>query len=248
MRDFDMHGHGRRHGHRFGGHSMAKPLMIGAVLFVVLGLLVMSLWNALLPAIIGVKSIGFWQALGLLVLCRILFGGLGFRPGMFGMGRERRRMHERWMKMTPEEREQFVQQRRGGFWRHGHHHHGERHGHCHHRHEQQAYEGPRGPQDVTGSAPQAPEDELAETLFGVPQSPEDEYLSELVWHELQEALAELPAAQREAFEKTELHGYSFKELAEETGVSVQALLSRKHKAVLYLRTRLRNLYDELTEG
>jgi RNA polymerase sigma factor (sigma-70 family) len=92
------------------------------------------------------------------------------------------------------------------------------------------------------------EDELAETLFGVPQSPEDEYLSELVWNELEEALAELPESQREAFEKTELHGYSFKELAEETGTSVQALLSRKHKAVLYLRTRLHSLYDELTEG
>lgn len=92
-----------------------------------------------------------------------------------------------------------------------------------------------------------PEDELAETLFGVPQSPEDEYLSQLLWDELEDAMSELPVAQREAFEKTELHGYSFKELAEETGTSVQTLLSRKHKAVLYLRTRLRNLYDELTE-
>ncbi len=81
----------------------------------------MSLWNALLPAILGVKSIGFWQALGLLVLCRILFGGLGFRPGMFGM---RRRMHERWMQMTPEQREEFVRARREGFGRHGHR------GHC----------------------------------------------------------------------------------------------------------------------
>jgi hypothetical protein len=43
----------------------------------------------------GVKAIGFWQALGILVLSRILFGGLGFRPGMFGA---HRRMHERWMK------------------------------------------------------------------------------------------------------------------------------------------------------
>ena len=93
-----------------------------------------------------------------------------------------------------------------------------------------------------------PEDELAETLFGVPHSPEDEYLSQLLWDELEDAMSELPVAQREAFEKTELHGYSFKELAEETGISVQALLSRKHKAVLYLRTRLRNLYDELMEG
>ncbi len=149
MRDFDMHGHGRGHGHRFGGHSMAKPLVIGAVLIAVLGLLVMSLWNALLPAIIGVKSIGFWQALGLLVLCRILFGGLGFRPGMFGMGRERRRMHERWMKMTPEEREQFVQQRRGGFWRHGH-------GHCHHHDERRGDRRERHGENE--SYPQQPED------------------------------------------------------------------------------------------
>jgi hypothetical protein len=96
------------HGRGFGRHRMGKALVIGAVLFVVLGLLVMSLWNALLPAILGVKAIGFWQALGLLVLCRILFGGLGFRPGMFGA---HRRMHERWMNMTPEQREAFIQQR-----------------------------------------------------------------------------------------------------------------------------------------
>ncbi|MBF8468362.1 hypothetical protein FML31_11715 [Klebsiella oxytoca] len=88
---------------------MAKPLLIGAALIIVLGLLVMSLWNALLPAILGVKSIGFWQAIGLLALSRILFGGLGFRPGMFGMGHARRRMHERWMKMSPEQRDEFVQ-------------------------------------------------------------------------------------------------------------------------------------------
>jgi hypothetical protein len=95
---------------------MGKGLVIGAVIFVVLGLLVMTLWNALLPAILGVKAIGFWQALGILVLSRILFGGLGFRPGMFGA---HRRMHERWMNMTPEQREAFIQQRREGFGRHG---------------------------------------------------------------------------------------------------------------------------------
>lgn len=91
-----------------------------------------------------------------------------------------------------------------------------------------------------------PEDELAETIFGVPQTPEDEYLKTLLWEELEEALAELPDAQREVFEKTELLGYSYNELAEESGSSVQTLLSRKHKAVLFLRTRLRNLYDEIT--
>ena len=107
MRDIDMHG--QHHHHRFGRHRMAKPLLIGVALIAILGLLVMSLWNALLPAILGVKSIGFWQALGILALSRILFGGLGFRPGMFGMGHARRRMHERWMNMSPEQRDEFVQ-------------------------------------------------------------------------------------------------------------------------------------------
>ena len=132
MRHFDMHEHHRG----FGGHRMAKPVVIGVVLFAVLGLLVMSLWNALLPAIVGVKTIGFWQALGLLVLCRILFGGLGFRPGMFGG--MRRRMKERWMQMTPEQREAFMQHRREGFGRHGHRGHCHNHSHWHQRPEEKA--------------------------------------------------------------------------------------------------------------
>ncbi len=115
MREIDMREHGHRRG--FGHHRMGKALVIGAVVFVGLGLLVMSLWNALLPAILGVKAIGFWQALGLLVLSRILFGGLGLRPGMFGA---HRRMHARWMAMTPEQRDAFVRQRREGFGRRGH--------------------------------------------------------------------------------------------------------------------------------
>lgn len=143
MRNFDMHEHHHRRG--FCGHRMAKPLIIGAALFVVLGLLVMSLWNALLPAIIGVKAIGFWQALGLLVLCRVLFGGLGLRPGMFGM---RRRMHERWMQMTPEQREAFMQHRREGFGRRGHR------GHCdwHHRRDDHAEPRPEATQPKTPDA------------------------------------------------------------------------------------------------
>jgi len=83
MRDFDMHGRG--HGRGFGRHRMGKGLVIGAVIFIVLGLVVMTLWNALLPAILGVKAIGFWQALGILVLSRILFGGLGFRRVVVGV-------------------------------------------------------------------------------------------------------------------------------------------------------------------
>ena len=94
----------------------------------------------------------------------------------------------------------------------------------------------------------APEDEIAETLFGVAQTPEEEYLKMLMWEALGQALSELPAAQREVFEKTELEGYSMKALAGLSGTSVQALLSRKHKAVLYLRARLRDLYAALIDG
>lgn len=145
MRHFDRH----EHHHGFGGHRMAKPVLIGVVIVAVLGLLVMSLWNALLPAIIGVKTIGFWQALGLLVLCRILFGGLGLRPGMFGM---RRRMHDRWMQMTPEQREAFMQHRRDGFGHHRGHHH---RGHWRHCREEGAKAEPQ--QDTT--QPKAPDAE-----------------------------------------------------------------------------------------
>lgn len=137
MRDFDMHKQGWGRGPGFGHRSFAKPILIGIAFVALLALLVMSLWNAVLPALVGVNSIGFWQALGLLVLCRILFGGLGMRPGMFGRGRDRRRMHERWMQMTQEQREQFMQHRRGGGCHHESrgHHHGEHrgHGYGHHR-------------------------------------------------------------------------------------------------------------------
>ncbi len=80
------------------------------------GEIVMRLWNWLLPGLFGWKLITFWQALGLLVLCRILFGG--FRLGGPGSPRSRlrQRMAERWEKMTPEEREKC---RQGFFGRWG---------------------------------------------------------------------------------------------------------------------------------
>lgn len=78
-----------------------------AVLFVALfGLVVMALWNWLMPALFGLKAIGYWQALGLVVLSRILFGGRG---SMGGGGIWRQRMTERCERMTPEERERFRQ-------------------------------------------------------------------------------------------------------------------------------------------
>lgn len=146
MRDFNMSRKNNLH-----RHGIAKPIVIGIALVVVLGMLVMSLWNALLPGIVGVKSIGFWQALGLLVLCRILFGGLGVRPGMFG---GRRRMHERWMQMTPEQREQFMQHRREG----GHHHEHRWHGFHRHNNENRACNGQREfAEDKPAAEPQSPE-------------------------------------------------------------------------------------------
>lgn len=72
---------------------------------VLLGYVVMALWNAVLPAVTGLHAITFVQALGLLVLSRILFGGLrgwGRRGGPW-----RARMQARWQQMSPEERERF---------------------------------------------------------------------------------------------------------------------------------------------
>jgi hypothetical protein len=76
------------------------------------GEVVLHLWNWLAPALFGWHPITFWQALGLLVLCRLLFGGLGSRGGS-GRGKWRRDRAERWEKMTPEEREKLRQGLRG---------------------------------------------------------------------------------------------------------------------------------------
>ena len=65
--------------------------------------------------------------------------------------------------------------------------------------------------------------------------------------ELELAIDELPKEQRDVFIAHELEGHSFKQLAAETGVSVNTLLSRKHYAVLHLRERLQSIYDEFTK-
>jgi hypothetical protein len=84
------------------------PLAICGILLVVFigGELVKYLWNWLLPPLFGWHQITFWQAFGLLALCRILFGGHGFHG---------RRRSERWERMTPEERERFRQRMRERF-------------------------------------------------------------------------------------------------------------------------------------
>jgi hypothetical protein len=74
----------------------------------VLGLVVMSLWNALIPSLFHGPTLQYWQAVGLLVLSRILFGGFRGRPGWHGHGRWRGEMwRRRWESMTPEERERL---------------------------------------------------------------------------------------------------------------------------------------------
>lgn len=75
--------------------------------------------------------------------------------------------------------------------------------------------------------------------------PEALYFRNLLLDELELALDELPDEQREVFIAHELEGRSFKKLAEETGVSVNTLLSRKRYAVLHLREKLQSIYDEL---
>jgi RNA polymerase sigma factor (sigma-70 family) len=87
-------------------------------------------------------------------------------------------------------------------------------------------------------------EEISELLLGDDSSPETEYLRSLVWQQLGQALEELPKEQREVFELHELQGISFKEISKRTGESVNTLLSRKRYAVLHLRERLRDLYEE----
>lgn len=99
------------------------------------------------------------------------------------------------------------------------------------------------------AAPQTAADEeapyLEEIYFEDTNDPGQELLRHSVWEALQEALEELPEDQRQVFIWHELEGRSFKDIAEETGASVNTLLSRKRYAVLRLRERLQQVYDEL---
>jgi hypothetical protein len=88
-----------------------KFVAIGLLAVTVFSFIVMRLWNWLTPELFGWHVISFWQALGILVLSKILFGGFRGRPGAHLYWR--RRMMERWAQMTPEEREKFRQSMRG---------------------------------------------------------------------------------------------------------------------------------------
>lgn len=108
------HQHHRRHGGRI--FKLAIFLVAAVIVF---GFVVMELWNWLMPAIFGLATITYWQAWGLLILSWILFGviRIGGQPRHW-----RHRMAERWMMMTPEEREKFRQTL---------------HDRCHHHHDEE---------------------------------------------------------------------------------------------------------------
>ena len=94
---------------------VAAPLAIALFIFIG-GEVVMRLWNWLLPMLFGWRQLTFWQAVGILALCRILFGHHGWRGGggrHYARRRIMERMNERWQQMTPEERERYRQSWRG---------------------------------------------------------------------------------------------------------------------------------------
>jgi RNA polymerase sigma factor (sigma-70 family) len=86
---------------------------------------------------------------------------------------------------------------------------------------------------------------IEEMLPSPDAGPEAAFARSVLWEELEDALAELPKEQRDVFIAHELDGRSFKEIAQETGVPVNTLLSRKRYAVLHLRERLKEINEEV---
>jgi len=89
---------------------------------------------------------------------------------------------------------------------------------------------------------------LEDLLPSPDAGPEALYARGVIFDELDAALEELPEEQRDVFVAHEMDGKSFKQLAEETGLSVNTLLSRKHYAILHLRRRLEAIYEEFTSA
>ena len=107
------------------------------------------------------------------------------------------------------------------------------------------------PESFSDAAPAGESGEALqiEDLLPSPDAgPEALYIRSVLFDELELALDELPEEQRAVFVAHELEGRSFKEMAAETGVSVNTLLSRKRYAVLHLRERLQSIYDEFMKA
>jgi hypothetical protein len=96
----------RRFRSHFSVRRVAGFIVLAIAGVFLFGNIVMLLWNALLPVLFHFPIISFWQALGLLLLAKILFGN--FRGGGRG-GHWKNRMEQKWMSMTPEEKERFKQ-------------------------------------------------------------------------------------------------------------------------------------------
>lgn len=88
---------------------------------------------------------------------------------------------------------------------------------------------------------------LSEIISDSGSSPDDVYTRELIWDSIETVLGELPVKQRDVFVWHELEGLSFKKMSENTGDSLNTLLSRKRYAVNYLRKRLQDIYNELDD-
>jgi len=105
---------------------------------------------------------------------------------------------------------------------------------------------PEGSGEIPLNATEEDGRRLEDLLPSPDAGPEAMYARSVLLEELDAALEELPEEQREVFIAHEMDGRSFKQLAEETGLSINTLLSRKHYAILHLRQRLQAIYEEFT--
>jgi hypothetical protein len=100
--------------HSCGKFRFLFPVIV-LVFLAIFSLAVYLLWNHVLVDVLGVRLITYWQALGILVLAKILFSGFPGRRGGFGPPWRRRFMMERWESLTPEERERMREEMRQRF-------------------------------------------------------------------------------------------------------------------------------------
>jgi Ca2+/H+ antiporter, TMEM165/GDT1 family len=99
------------------GAKIGLLLLIAPVIIFLVGWIVMSLWNNVLVEVVDVSRISFWQAWGLLILSRMLFGGFGGSSRSRSSGSYwKKRMQEKWATMSTEEREQFRARWKNGKW------------------------------------------------------------------------------------------------------------------------------------